>query len=300
MWEPSINGFKGWLQVEKSLSPNTVAAYLRDVRSLQQFTRDEHNGASPKRIERSHLEAFIAWLNKRGASERSQARTLSGIRSFFNYLVMENERDDDPTELLEGPKLSRKLPRFLTVDEIDRLFSTVDLSKDEGTRNRAMLEVLYSCGLRVTELIELRLSNLHLEIEFVRVTGKGNKERLVPIGASAIKHLKLYLEGARVHNQLQHGHEDYVFVGKRGKRLSRVTVFTMIKDLAKKANIRKAISPHTFRHSFATHLLEGGADLRAIQQMLGHESITTTEIYTHLDREYLRQTIEQFHPRYRV
>lgn len=298
MWESYINGFKAWLQLEKSLSPNSVAAYVRDISRLRQFAEDKKGGLSPKKVELPDLEAFLAWLNGRGVSERTQARTLSGIRSFFSYLVMENERDSDPTELIEGPKLTRRLPQFLSVDEIDRLLAAIDHSTDEGTRNRAMIETLYSCGLRVSELVNLRLSNLHLNIEFVKVTGKGDKERLVPIGASAIKHLKLYMEQVRNHIKTQKGHEDFVFVSARGKKLSRVTVFNVIKNLAVKAGIKKHISPHTFRHSFATHLLEGGADLRAIQQMLGHESITTTEIYTHLDREYLRQTIQQFHPRY--
>jgi integrase/recombinase XerD len=298
-WESYINGFKAWLQLEKSLSPNSVQAYVRDIRKLAGYVADNEQAISPKAIDLKHIQGFVQWLSQAGSSERSQARTLSGIRSFFSYLLMENERTDDPTELIEGPKLSRKLPHFLTVDEIDRLLAAIDHSTDEGCRNRAMIETLYSCGLRVSELVNLRLSNLHLDIDFVKVRGKGDKERLVPIGGSAIKHLKLYFEGVRNHIEIQRGNEDFVFVGKHGRRLSRVTVFTTIKELAKKAGIRKAISPHTFRHSFATHLLEGGADLRAIQQMLGHESITTTEIYTHLDREYLRQTIEQFHPKYK-
>lgn len=297
-WDSYINGFKAWLQLEKSLSPNSVSAYLRDVRKLEAFGSDQK--LSPKSVTRKNLEEFVSWLHEQRTSDRSQARIISGIRSFFSYLVMENERDDDPTELLEGPKLTQKLPHFLSIDEIDALFAAIDHSKDEGMRNRAMLETLYGCGLRVSELINLKLSNLHLEVEFVKVIGKGSKERLVPIGASAIKHLKLYLDSVRNQVEIKKGHEDFVFLSKRGTKLSRVTVFTLIKELALAAGIKKSVSPHTFRHSFATHLLEGGADLRAIQQMLGHESITTTEIYTHLDREYLRQTIEQFHPRYKV
>jgi integrase/recombinase XerD len=300
MWTSFVNGFKAWLQLEKSLSAHSVQAYIRDVTKLEHFAAEKHRKLTPITIELKHLEEFLAWLNQQSTSERSQARILSGIRSFFQYLLMENVRDSDPTELLEGPKLSRRLPIFLTVEEIDLMLAAIDHSHDEGMRNRAMIETLYSCGLRVSELVNLRVSNLHADIGFVRVTGKGDKERLVPIGASAIKHLKLYFDGVRNHIRLQKGHEDFAFVSRRGRKLSRVTVFTMIKDLALKGGIRKPISPHTFRHSFATHLLEGGADLRAIQQMLGHESITTTEIYTHLDRAYLRQTIEQFHPRYRT
>jgi len=243
------------------------------------------------------LRQFINWINELGMIPASQARILSGIKSFYKYLLAENMIKNNPAELLESPKKQRKLPDTLSYQEINKLIETINLSKPDGTRNKAIIEVLYSCGLRVSELTELKLSNLYLEIEFVKVIGKGNKERLVPIGGEAIKALKLWIEHDRVHIPIKKGEEDMVFLNRRGSRLSRVYIFMLIKQLAEAAAIKKSISPHTLRHSFATHLVEGGADLRAVQEMLGHESITTTEIYTHLDREYLKETIVSYHPR---
>ncbi|ASU34880.1 site-specific tyrosine recombinase XerD [Mucilaginibacter xinganensis] len=296
-WHSAIKGFQSYLKLEKSLSVNSIEAYSRDIEKLHQFSDREGFKINPERISLADLRLFIVWAAELGMIPSSQARILSGIKAFYKYLLMEDLIKIDPSELLESPKIQRKLPDTLSYEEINKMIDAVDLSKPEGGRNKAVLEVLYGCGLRVSELTELKLSNLYLDIEFIKVTGKGSKERLVPIGGSAIKALKIWIELIRVHIPVKKGEEDLVFLNRRGARLSRVYIFMIIKQLAEVAGIKKNISPHTFRHSFATHLVEGGADLRAVQEMLGHESITTTEIYTHLDREYLKGTIIQFHPR---
>ena len=295
-WQSGIRGFKSFLRLERSLSANTIEAYLRDVDKLVQFSESAGGFKAPE-ITTENLKDFLQWINELGMMPQTQARVLSGIKAFFHFLLLEKVIQEDPSALLESPKISRKLPDTLSIHDINALISAIDLSKPEGTRNKAMLEVLYGCGLRVTELINLQISNLYLDIEFIKVTGKGDKERLVPIGSSAIKYLKIYLEENRVHIPIKRGKEDFVFLNRRGSPLTRVMVFLIIKDLATRIGLQKNISPHTFRHSFATHLIEGGADLRAVQEMLGHESITTTEIYTHLDRDYLRDTIIHYHPR---
>ncbi|MCB2376759.1 site-specific tyrosine recombinase XerD [Hymenobacter sp. BT635] len=296
-WSISIKQFEGYLQLEKSLSANTVEAYVRDIGKLRQYLEISKLPASPAQVTTRILRDFLAWLGELGMSATSQARTLSGIKAFYSYLIMEDLLTLDPTDTLEAPKVGRKLPDTLSYEEITQVLEAVDLSTNEGTRNRAILETLYSSGLRVSELTELRLSNLYADQGFVRVTGKGNKERLVPIGRDALKHIGFYISGVRCHLDIQPGHEDFVFLNRRGSKLSRIMIFNIIKDVVEKAGVPKVVSPHTFRHSFATHLIEGGADLRAVQEMLGHESITTTEIYTHLDRDYLRQIITEFHPR---
>ena len=296
MWESYKKGFKSWLQLEKSLSDNSVAAYVRDIEKLTQYLQLSGSLKSPAQLELRDLQKFVHWGAELGISDTSQARIISGIKSFYKYCLLENIVKTDPTTLLEAPKLKRLLPDTLSFEEIENILSAIDMSKPEGGRNKAMLEVLYGCGLRVSEAVNLRISHLYLDIGFVKVTGKGDKERLVPIGKSASKYIKIYLKNIRVHVPVKPGSEDIVFLNRRGSGMSRVMVFLIIKELAKKAGIRKSISPHTFRHSFATHLVEGGADLRAVQEMLGHESITTTEIYTHLDREFLRKTLENFHP----
>jgi len=296
-WPSTINGFRSYLKLEKFLSPNSVEAYLQDMDKLQQFAVSLVPQRKPETISTQDLKAFIQWINELGMMPTSQARILSGIKAFYKFLLMENLLSHDPSELIESPRLQRKLPDTLNILEIDALIGAIDLSKPDGMRNKTMLEVLYSCGLRVTELITLKISNLYLKDDFIKILGKGNKERLVPIGEQASKMLTIYLQEIRVHLSIKKGQEDYVFLSKRGAALSRVMVFMIIKSLAEKIGLKKSISPHTFRHSFATHLIEGGADLRAVQEMLGHESITTTEIYTHLDREYLRETIIQYHPR---
>jgi integrase/recombinase XerD len=296
-WQSYIKGFKSYLQLERSLSANSVEAYIHDIEKLFQFVEFSQISIGPDKITVEHLQGFIKWINELGMGSRSQARVLSGIKSFYKFLLLENVVKDDPTLLLEGPKLGRKLPDFLSVEEINSIIAKIDLSKPEGERNKAMLETLYSSGLRVSELTGLRKSNLHAELGLLRVTGKGNKERLVPIGSIAIKQIRIYEEAYRCHLNIKPGNEDFLFLNRRGSRISRIMVFNIIKEHTKAAGIRKSISPHTFRHSFATHLIEGGADLRAVQEMLGHESITTTEIYTHLDRDYLRSAILQFHPR---
>ncbi|MCW5907442.1 MAG: site-specific tyrosine recombinase XerD [Chitinophagales bacterium] len=298
-WQSYIKGFKSWLQLEKSHSVHTIEAYLRDVQKFTAYLQTEGLSLVPASVELKHLEGFLKAINELGFDAQSQARIISGLRSFFKYLLIEDEVKTNPTELLSSPKWQRKLPDTLSVEEINLLINTIDLSTPEGMRNRAMLETLYSSGLRVSELVNLKISDMFLDVEFIKVTGKGDKERLVPIGSQAIKYIQLYRETVRVHVDVKKGMEDVLFLSKRGNRLSRVSVFYLIKDCAVKAGIRKTISPHTFRHSFATHLIEGGADLRAVQEMLGHASITTTEIYTHLDRDYLRSTIMQFHPRYK-
>lgn len=299
-WSIAIKGFKNYLVLERSLSGNSVDAYQRDVQHLARFVKDQEPGLGPLDLQLNHLEDFIRYLYELGLGPRSQARLISGIKAFYKYLLVEDLLDEDPTELLEGPRLRRKIPEVLSYEEIQTMLETIDLSEAHGTRNRAMLETLYACGLRVSELIELRLSNLFTDIGFVKVIGKNDKERIVPIGGEAIKHIQLYLEGIRrPMSNIHPEHENILFLNRRGKKLSRVMVFMIVKEAAQLAGIEKKVSPHTFRHSFATHLIEGGADLKAVQDMLGHESITTTEIYTHLDTDYLRETIASFHPRSR-
>ena len=299
MWEPYKNGFKAYLQLERSLSDNSVQAYLADLDKLTAFFVTQGWAKSPADVALPDLQAFIKWVAELGMTQSTQARIISGIRTFYRYCLLENICTADPTALLEAPKLLRKLPDVLSYNEIESLINAIDLSTPEGTRNKAILETLYSCGLRVSEIVNLRISQLHLAEEFITVIGKGNKERLVPIGDSATKYIGIYYSEVRKKGPVQKGEEDILFLNRRGKRLTRVMIFLIIKELAKKAGIDKSISPHTFRHSFATHLVEGGADLRAVQEMLGHESITTTEIYTHLDRDFLRTTLHQFHPAFK-
>jgi integrase/recombinase XerD len=280
------------------MSDNTVEAYLHDVAILANYISLEENGLGLQDVELKHLQTFIGHIHDLQLSAGTQSRILSGVRSFFGYLVLEDVIKKDPTELLESPKLKRKLPDVLSLEELDQLFAAIDHSTPEGERNRAILETMYSCGLRVSELVSLAISNLYLDVGFVRVVGKGNKERLVPIGDEAVKRIKLYREHIRVHVPVKKGNEDILFLNRRGSGLSRVMVFLILKDLTAKAGIQKNVHPHILRHSFATHLVEAGADLRAVQEMMGHKSITTTEIYTHLDRGYLRQTLEKYHPRF--
>lgn len=296
-WNVYIQGFKSFLTLEKSLSANSIDAYQHDVGKLVQFLQFKKYEIGPKEIELNHLQEFLKWVTELGMTARSQARVISGIKAFYKYLLLENILNDDPTALLEAPKLGRKLPETLSLEDINQLIDGIDQSTPEGVRNKAMLETLYSCGLRVSELVNLQLSNLFLKDGFIKVIGKGNKERLSPIGSVAIKHINIYRDEVRCHIPIKKDQEDFLFLNRRGSKLTRVMVFTIIKELARKTGLKKHISPHTFRHSFATHLIEGGADLRAVQEMLGHESITTTEIYTHLDREYLRDAIFRFHPR---
>ena len=296
MWENYKKGYKAYLQLEKSLSENSVEAYLRDIDKLTQYLQISANMKTPAGVNLKDLQHFIRWIAELDMTPTSQARMISGIRSFFKYCIIENIVQQDPSLLLEAPKLRRSLPDVLSVDEIERIIQAIDLSTPEGTRNKAILEVLYSCGLRVTELVNLKISQLYLDVGFIRVIGKGEKERLIPIGQSAIKYINIYRNDVRIHVPIQPGNEDILFLNRRGSKLTRVMIFLLLKDLVKKAGIDKKISPHTFRHSFATHLVEGGADLRAVQEMLGHESITTTEIYTHIDRDYLRDTLQRFHP----
>lgn len=296
-WTIPIKGYKSFLTLERSLSGNSIDAYIHDVDKLVQFLEFKKIDLSPKDIRIEHLQEFLKWVTGLGMSARSQARVISGIKGFYKYLLLENFISNDPTALLEAPRLGRKLPETLSVEDIDAVIKAIDLSKAEGQRNKAMLETLYSCGLRVSELVNLRISDLFFSEGFIRVVGKGNKERLVPIGRQAMKQINIYREKVRVHRPVKKEAEDVLFVNNRGNKLTRVMVFTIIKKLAAIIGLKKHISPHTFRHSFATHLIDGGADLRAIQEMLGHESITTTEIYTHLDREYLRDAIIRFHPR---
>lgn len=296
-WEKAIRDFQTYLKLERSLSANSANAYARDVKKLSQYVEFSKLNLLPKQMKAIHLQDFIVYLQQFGLESSSQARLLSGIRAFYKYLLVSDVIDDDPTEFIEAPRLTRKLPEVLTYEEVQLLLSSVDLSLPNGTRNRAMLEVLYACGLRVSELVNLRLTNVFADLGFVKIVGKGNKERIVPIGKMALKHLQLYIQKERVHTSPDPSADNIVFLNNRGKKISRVMVFLIIKELCEKAGIQKSISPHTFRHSFATHLLEGGADLRAIQDMLGHESITTTEIYTHLDMEYLKETLMNFHPR---
>lgn len=299
MWEPYKKGFKAWLQLEKSLAANSVEAYLRDIDKLTDYLQAAKKMITPQELQLKDLEKFVQWISELGMTVASQSRIISGLRSFYTYCLMEQIVTVNPTALLETPKQKRTLPDTLSFEEIENIIAQIDLSKPEGGRNKAILETLYSCGLRVTELVNLRISCLFLDVGFIRVIGKGDKERLVPIGSEAIKYINIYKHEIREHIKIKPGQEDYLFLNRRGSKLTRVMIFLILKVLASKAGIVKNISPHTFRHSFATHLVEGGADLRAVQEMLGHESITTTEIYTHLDREYLRETLHQFHPAFK-
>lgn len=296
-WQIAKKGFKNYLKLERSLAKHSIDAYLRDIDKICQFLEATDSPLMPLQIQTENLKEMLVWINHLGMLATSQARLISGVKAFYKYLVMEDFLAQSPAELLEAPRTVRKLPDVLTVLEIEELIGALDLSKPENTRNKAMLETLYSSGLRVSELIGLQLSNFYPDDEFIKITGKGSKERLVPIGNIAIKNIEIYRDTVRNKLEIVKGNEDFVFLNRRGSKLSRTSVFTLIKDLALKIGLQKDISPHTFRHSFATHLIEGGADLRAVQEMLGHESITTTEIYTHLDRDFLKQTIRDFHPR---
>lgn len=299
MWDAYKKGYKAWLRLEKSLSDHSVEAYLRDVEKLTEYLQASHRLIPPGEVELLHLQQFVKWVGELGMTASSQARIISGIRSFYKYCLLEQVSKTDPSTLLDTPRTKRKLPDVLSFEEIESVIAAIDQSKPDGGRNRAILETMYSCGLRVSEVVNLKISCLYLDVGFIRVIGKGDKERLVPIGREAVKYIRIYKEAVRVHQPLQPGFEDILFLNQRGKQLSRVMIFYIVRALAAKAGITKHISPHTFRHSFATHLVEGGADLRAVQEMLGHESITTTEIYTHLDRDYLRDTLQRFHPAFK-
>ena len=299
MWEPFKKGFRAFLQLEKSLAENSVEAYLRDIDKLTDYLQANGTLKNPDQLELKDLQHFTEWIAKLGMTPASQARIISGVKQFYKFCSLEDIVKSDPSLLLEAPKLKRTLPDVLNFEQIEKIITSIDLSKPEGGRNKAILETMYSCGLRVSEVVNLQISNLYLDVGFIRVVGKGDKERLVPIGTSACKYIEIYKKEIRVHVTPRRGDEDILFLNRRGARLSRVMIFYIIKDLVREAGIKKTISPHTFRHSFATHLVEGGADLRAVQEMLGHESITTTEIYTHLDREFLRKTLEKFHPAFR-
>ena len=299
MWEAYKKGYKAYLRLEKSLSDHSVEAYLHDVTKLTQYLLSVNQEKNPAALTLKDLQAFVKWIGELGMGATTQARIISGIRSFYKYLLTEQLITIDPSTLLEAPKTRRKLPDTLSFEEIELLIGAIDLSSPEGTRNKAILETMYSCGLRVSELVGLKISCLYLDIGFIRVIGKGDKERLVPIGTDAIKCIKIYKDTVRSHQMVSEKNQDILFLNRRGNALSRVMIFYIIKSLALTAGITKVISPHTFRHSFATHLVEGGADLRAVQEMLGHESITTTEIYTHLNRDFLRDTLQQFHPAFK-
>lgn len=299
MWEPYKKGFRAYLQLEKSLSDNSVQAYGRDIELLTQYLQDNDSLKKPADVTLKDCQSFVKQITQLGMTASSQARIISGLRAFYKYCQLEDISKTDPTLLLEAPKLKRILPDVLGFEEIEKIIQQIDLSKPEGGRNKAILETMYSCGLRVSEVVNLKISQLYLDVGFIRVIGKGDKERLVPIGRSAIKYINIYKKTIRVHTSVKKGNEDVLFLNNRGSKLSRVMIFYIIKDLVIKAGIKKVVSPHTFRHSFATHLIEGGADLRAVQEMLGHASITTTEIYTHLDREFLRKTLENFHPAFK-
>ena len=299
MWQTYKTGFKAYLQLEKSLSKNSVEAYLHDIEKLTNYLLAINQLKTPQEIVLKDLETFIRYISELGMTPGSQARIISGLKSFFKYCIQEQVITIDPSTLLESPKLKRTLPDILSFDEIEKMINLLDLSKPEGGRNKAIMETLYSCGLRVSELVNLRISCLYLNDGYIKVIGKGDKERLVPIGSDAIKYINIYKQDIRVHISIKSGNDDILFLNRRGTKLSRVMIFLIIKEVARQAKINKTISPHTFRHSFATHLVEGGADLRAVQEMLGHESITTTEIYTHLDREFLRTTLQQFHPAFK-
>jgi integrase/recombinase XerD len=296
-WSSYIAGYKSFLRIEKSLSANSVDAYLNDLRKFLAYLEAIKAGIEPEEVEYRHLKDFLVWTGELGMGTRTQTRMVSGLKSFFRYLLIEEISDKNPAEMLEAPKPGRKLPVYLSVEEIDRIIAAIDLSKPEGHRNKAIIETLYSCGLRVSELTDMRITNLFFKEGFIKVTGKGSKERLIPISNKAMHEIGFYLENYRNHLTPVRGSENIVFLNRRGCKMTRVMVFSIIKDLASRAGINKIISPHTFRHSFATHLVEGGADLRAVQEMLGHESILTTEIYTHISRDYLKDVILRFHPR---
>jgi integrase/recombinase XerD len=296
-WKPALKGFNAYLRLEKSLSENTLEAYGHDVELLSKFLEEKKYNLTPDKVQLANLQEFLAWIGESEIGPRSQARIISGIRAFFKYMLMEDMIQQSPADLLELPKLPKKLPDVLSIEEIDALINAIDLSKPEGQRNKAMLETLYCCGLRVTELVGLKITDISFDEGYMKVIGKGNKQRLVPLGKSAEKHIRIYLKEVRSHINIQRDSQDVLFLNRNGKGMSRVMIFLIIQKLKEKAGLHKKISPHTFRHSFATHLVEGGADLRAVQEMLGHQSITTTEIYTHLDREYLRDAILRFHPR---
>ena len=298
MWEHEIIEYKNFLKLERSLSENSIAAYVNDINKLTFFLKSiNKDNIDYSDIDTKIIREFVEYLYNLGISSYSQARIISGIKSFFNYLLIEEKIKINPTELIESPKLDKKLPDTLNVDDIEKILSSIDLDSFEGVRNRAIIETLYSCGLRVSELINLSYQNLYLDIGFVKVIGKASKERLVPIGSAAIKYIKIYSDQHRKNIKIKPGNEGYLFLNRRGSKISRNMIFIIIKNISQKLNIEKKISPHTFRHSFATHMIEGGADLRAVQEMLGHESITTTEIYTHLNKEYLREVVNKFHPR---
>ena len=296
-WKNNINGFRSYLMLERNLSENSIESYERDVNKLVDYLEMNDNKVSVKKINTSDLTAFIRWIAEIGMSASTQARILSGIKAFFKYLILEDVISTDPCNLIEGPKKGFKLPDTLSTEEIDQIINAIDLSHPLGQRNKAIIETLYGCGLRVTELINLKLSNWYKKDGFIKVIGKGNKERLIPIGNITAKILKIYVEEVRCNINIQKGQEDYIFLSKRGKHLSRVSIFNIVKEIAEKAQIKKNISPHTFRHSFATELIERGANLRAVQEMLGHESITTTQLYTHINRDFLRESIISHHPR---
>lgn len=296
-WHSTLRGFLAYMTLEKGFSVHSKEAYIHDVKGLMDFVAEQHGTQSPVDVRQEDVAAFMKYLYDMGLHVRTQARVLSGIKAYYKYMVVENIMQDSPAALIEGPKLTRKIPDVLSVDEIQLMLDAIDMSEPNGQRNRAMIEVLYACGLRVSELTDLRISNLFLEVGFVRVIGKNNKERLVPIGSEAIKQLRYYMDGVRSGMMnIKEDSQNVVFLNRNGRKMTRVMVFYIIKELAVKAGIKKTVSPHTFRHSFATHLVEGGADLRAVQDMLGHESITTTEIYTHLDTDYLRDVVLRFHP----
>ncbi len=299
MWDSLKNGFTSYLKLEKSLSQNSVEAYLHDIEKFTLYLEDAGVSKNPSEITIDELQEFIKWLNISKLNASSQMRIISGLKAFYKYLLLENLIESNPTELLDSPRLARKLPDILSVKDIEKIIAAIDRSKPQGERNRAIIETLYGCGLRVSELINLKISNIYFTEEYIRILGKGNKERLVPIGSKALEQISLYLKTCRVHQQVKKGNEDIVFLNSRGSKLTRVMVFTILKGLVEIAGIRKKISPHTLRHSFATHLVERGANLRAVQEMLGHASITTTEIYTHLNSGYLRDEIMSHHPLYK-
>ncbi len=298
MWNSYLNGFKAFLKLEKALSDNTLQAYIDDVEKLKQFLDLKEINIPPQKVTVDQMHEFIYWIHEMGFLASSQARIISGLKAFYKFLIEEELITENPLKHIDSPKIRRKLPVVLSTQEIDEMMLQIDRSAPEGERNKTIIEMLYSCGLRVSELVNLEIANIYWQDEFIRVIGKGNKERLVPIGSLALKQAKLYYDSVRRHQDAQSGHSKFFFLNRRGKQLTRVMIFTIVKELAAKAGIEKTVSPHTFRHSFATHLVEGGADLRAVQDMLGHESITTTEIYTHLDRTHLRKVLEKFHPRF--
>jgi integrase/recombinase XerD len=298
MWDIYLRGFRSYLQLERSLSANSIEAYLRDVEKLSTYLLSTGKQLTPEQVTLSDLQAAVQWIASLGMTATSQARIISGVKAFYRYLLLEDIVREDPTLLLEAPKTRRQLPDVLSFEEIELIIAQIKAGTPEGQRNRAILETMYSCGLRVSEVINMKISQLHFDAGFIRVVGKGDKERLVPIGGDAIRYINIYKDEVRVHVAIKPGQEDMLFLNRRGNALSRVMIFLVIKELTAAAGITKQVSPHTFRHSFATHLVEGGADLRAVQEMLGHESITTTEIYTHLDREYLRDTLQRYHPRF--